>query len=184
MCEHAVVRTPAVQNMSLTPSGMPASRPPSPRAIAASARAAISRARSGVSSTKALSARPSITAAICASTSSAAENARLRRNPSDSARVSEVSSLIRPASPRSRSAALHSLPLLQGEGWGGGPLTRHEARARRSLLTPPPPPAYASREQSPLPQSLGRDDAGARFHRGEPQPIHLAGQAHHTAFGG
>ena len=30
MCEHAVVRTPAVQNISLMPSGSPSSAPPSP----------------------------------------------------------------------------------------------------------------------------------------------------------
>ena len=39
MCEHAVVRTPAVQNKSFTPSGSPSSEPPSPFASRASARA-------------------------------------------------------------------------------------------------------------------------------------------------
>src|SRR5215831_17334919 len=136
MCEQAVVRTPAVQNMSLTPRGTPASGPPSPRAKAASARAAISRARSGVSRTNALSARAPATAAIWASVSSLAENSRLRRDRSDSARESDVSSLIRPASPRRQSAAAQcSLPPPQGECCatrianyraGGWLLTRHE----------------------------------------------------------
>src|SRR5690349_12492046 len=49
--EHAVVRTSLVANRSLIPNGMPASGPPSPLAILASAACAISRALSGVSST-------------------------------------------------------------------------------------------------------------------------------------
>src|SRR5215475_10168920 len=57
ICEHAVVRTPSVQNRSLMPSGRPSSEPPSPFASRASEACAISRARSGVSSTKALTAR-------------------------------------------------------------------------------------------------------------------------------
>src|SRR5262252_4863549 len=94
MCEHAVVRTPRVANMSLTPSGRPASGPPSPFASAASARRAISWACPGVSSTKALSAWACPTAATWALVSSAAENSRLRRRSRACARVSEVSSLI------------------------------------------------------------------------------------------
>ena len=74
MCEHAVVRTPAVQNKSLMPSGTPSSGPPSPFASRASDARAMSRARSGVSSTKALSARAFAIAARCASASSVAEN--------------------------------------------------------------------------------------------------------------
>src|SRR5690349_20390621 len=49
MREHAVVRTPLVQNRSLMPNGMPSSRPPSPFASRASDAFAIARACSGVS---------------------------------------------------------------------------------------------------------------------------------------
>src|SRR5215468_5720739 len=55
--EQAVVRKPLVANRSLTPRGMPASGPPAPLAMTASLARAMSRACSGVSSTKALSAR-------------------------------------------------------------------------------------------------------------------------------
>src|SRR5580700_472664 len=79
MCEHAVVRTPSVQNKSLMPSGRPSSGPPCPFAICASDARAISSARSGVSSTKALSARALSIAARCDSASSVAENSLLRR---------------------------------------------------------------------------------------------------------
>ena len=51
MREHAVVRTPSVQNRSLTPIGMPSSGPASPRESRTSASAAWARACSGVSST-------------------------------------------------------------------------------------------------------------------------------------
>src|SRR5208283_1606024 len=95
ICEHAVVRTPSVQKRSLMPSGSPSSGPPSPFASRASAVRAMARARSGVSNTKALSARACSTAARCASTSSVAENS-LRRSASRAcAKVSEVSSVIR-----------------------------------------------------------------------------------------
>src|SRR3984885_6250375 len=95
MCEHAVVRTPSVQNKSLMPSGRPSSGPPCPCASRASDARAMSCARSGVSSTKALSARASAMAARCASVSSLAENC-LARSPSRAcASVSAVRSLIR-----------------------------------------------------------------------------------------
>src|ERR1700734_243784 len=95
MCEHAVVRTPSVQNKSLMPSGKPSSGPPCPFASRASDARAMSRARSGVSSTKALSARASAMAARCASASSIAENSLLRRPSRACASVSAVRSVIR-----------------------------------------------------------------------------------------
>src|SRR5882757_3824801 len=55
--EHAVVRTSFVANRYLIPRGMPASGPPSPFAILTSISRAMARAFSGVSITKALSAR-------------------------------------------------------------------------------------------------------------------------------
>ncbi len=87
---------PVVQNKSLMPSGRPSSGPPSPFANRASDARAMSRARSGVSSTKALSARAFSMAARCASASSSAENpfCATRRAPAPS--VSAVRSLIRP----------------------------------------------------------------------------------------
>ena len=51
MCEQAVVRTPAVQNISLMPSGMTCERAGLALGERASAACAMSRARSGVSST-------------------------------------------------------------------------------------------------------------------------------------
>src|SRR5580692_2286070 len=95
MCEHAVVRAPSVQNKSLMPSGKPSSGPPCPFAICASDARAMSRARSGVSSTKALSARALSIAARCASANSAAENSLLRRPSRACASVSAVRSVIR-----------------------------------------------------------------------------------------
>src|SRR5262249_35191771 len=86
---HAVVRTPLVQNMSFTAIGMPSSGSVSPAASRASAALAISRARSGVSSTKALSPRARSMAARCASASSTAVNS-LRRNPSCAAAMVSV----------------------------------------------------------------------------------------------
>src|SRR5580704_2512604 len=95
MCEHAVVRTPSVQNKSLMPSGRPSSGPPCPFAICASDARAMSRARCGVSSTKALSARALSIAARCDSASSVAENSLLRRPSRACASVSAVRSVIR-----------------------------------------------------------------------------------------
>src|SRR5580704_12338662 len=95
MCEHAVVRTPSVQNKSLMLSGRPSSGPPCPFAICASDARALSRARSGVSSTKALSARALAMAARCASVSSLAENCLARRPSRACASVSAVRSVIR-----------------------------------------------------------------------------------------
>src|SRR3984893_9610591 len=95
MCEHAVVRTPSVQNKSLMPSGRPSSEPPCPFASRSSESPAILRASSGVSSTKALSARARSIAVRCASASSIAENCFLRRPPRACASVSAVRSVIR-----------------------------------------------------------------------------------------
>src|SRR5580658_4249968 len=95
MCEQAVVRTPSVQNKSLMPSGSPSRAPPCPFAIRASELPAILRASSGVSSTKALSARALAMAARCASVSSLAENCLARRPSRACASVSAVRSVIR-----------------------------------------------------------------------------------------
>src|SRR5580704_1957675 len=95
MCEHAVVRTPSVQNKSLIPSGRPSSGPPRPLASRLSELPAILRASSGVSSTKALSARALAMAARCASVSSLAENCLARRPSRACASVSAVRSVIR-----------------------------------------------------------------------------------------
>src|SRR6266567_7110008 len=92
--EHAVVRTSLVANRSLIPSGMPASGPPSPVAILASIARAMARARSGVSSTKALSARAASIAARCASVSSSEVKDLLARPFLASAIVSDVKSVI------------------------------------------------------------------------------------------
>src|ERR1700682_1488650 len=93
MCEHAVERTPSVQNMSLMASGMPSSGPALPAAMRASEAFAIALARSGVSSTKALSARAFSIAATWASASSTAEKDFFFSPSRASAKVSEVSSL-------------------------------------------------------------------------------------------
>src|SRR5580700_4151154 len=95
MCEQAVVRTAVVQNKSLMPSGRPSKTPPCPFASRSSELPAILRASSGVSSTKALSARARSMAARCASVSSPAENCLARRPSRACASVSAVRSLIR-----------------------------------------------------------------------------------------
>src|ERR1700722_11349028 len=95
MCEQAVVRTAVVQNKSLMPSGRPSKTPPCPFASRSSELPAILRASSGVSSTKALSARARSMAARCASVSSLAENCLARRPSRACASVSAVRSLIR-----------------------------------------------------------------------------------------
>src|SRR5580700_4927718 len=95
MCEQAVARTSAVQNKSLMPSGSPSRAPPCPFASRSSESPAILRASSGVSSTKALSARARSMAARCASVSSLAENCLARRPSRACASVSAVRSVIR-----------------------------------------------------------------------------------------
>src|SRR5437660_4046614 len=92
--EQAVVRTSLVAKRSLIPSGMPASGPPSPLAILASAACAIARALSGVSSTKALSERAASIAARCASVSSRDVKDFFARPSRASAIVIDVNSVI------------------------------------------------------------------------------------------
>src|SRR5882757_7111563 len=92
--EHAVVRKSLVANRSLMPSGMPASGPPSPLAILASAACAMARAWSGVSSTNAFSARAASIATRWASVSSRALNDLPARPSLASALVNEVKSVI------------------------------------------------------------------------------------------
>src|SRR5664280_44879 len=94
MCEHAVVRTPSVQNRSLTASGMPSSGPALPAWMRASDAFAMARARSGVSSTNALSARAFSIARTCASANSTAEKSFFFSPSRAAANVSEVSSLM------------------------------------------------------------------------------------------
>src|SRR5512139_641052 len=93
MCEHAVERTPAVQNMSLIASGIPSSGPALPDAMRASEAFAMPAARSGVSSTKALSARAFSIAAMCAVASSPAEKDFFFSPSRASAKLSDVSSV-------------------------------------------------------------------------------------------
>src|SRR6266581_1717478 len=87
----AVVRTPAVQNMSFTAIGMPSSARAAPAASRASAAFAMARAASGVSSTKALRLRARSIAERCASVSSAALNSL----PASPARASAMVSVVR-----------------------------------------------------------------------------------------
>src|SRR5882757_6443072 len=92
--EPAVERTPLVQNRSLMPSGAPSSRPAEPLARRASEALAISMACSGVSRTKALSARAASTASTWAWVSSTDENDFDARPSRAAFSVREVSALI------------------------------------------------------------------------------------------
>src|SRR4029453_7789648 len=92
-CEHAVERTSAVQNMSLTASGIPSSGPAFFCAMRASEAFAISAARSGVSSTNGLSALAPSIEFWCARANSTAENDFLFSPSRASAKVSEVKSV-------------------------------------------------------------------------------------------
>ena len=147
MREHAVVRTSLVANMSLMPSARPSSGRASPARRRASAAAAIARACSGVSSTKALSSRAFSMAARCASASSTEENSRLRRRSRASASVRDVSSLIRPdyrrktRQRRARHAADRILrtsgPRRRPPAWAGaGPLQADRPWSRRGASLP------------------------------------------------
>src|SRR4051812_9388729 len=91
--EPAVVTVPLVQNRSLMPSGTPSSRPASPAATRASATAAMAMARSGVSSTNALSARALSIASTWAFVSSVEEKRRLLMPSRASASVRSVRSV-------------------------------------------------------------------------------------------
>src|SRR5664279_2914897 len=93
MCEQAVVRTFAVANKSFTASGMPSSGWALPTAMRASQAFAMAKARSGVSSTKALSTRAFSMAARWASASSTAEKDFFFSPSRASASVSEFKSL-------------------------------------------------------------------------------------------
>src|SRR5580704_7112066 len=143
MCEHAVVRTPSVQNKSLMPSGRPSSGPPCPFAICASDARAMSRARSGVSSTKALSARALSIAARCDSASSVAENSLLRRPSRACASVSAVRSVIR-WSDRHRKMGFWPQDLaphrtLPESARPNRPVSATAAPGNRQTAFPPPP---------------------------------------------
>ena len=93
----ALVAIPAVQNMSFTAIGIPSNRRASPRAIRTSAAAAMLRARSGVSITKALSARARWIADKCASASSTALNSFF----ASAARASATVRVVRSVMPQS-----------------------------------------------------------------------------------
>src|SRR5579872_7404114 len=158
--EPAVVRTSLVANRSLMPSGMPASGPPSPLAILASASRAISRARSGVSSTNALSTRAASIAERCASVSSSAVKDLLARPWRACASVSDVKSVIY---------------------WGRG-CRRTETRSyrwqdhRSAFHRAPRLPLPAHRAPHPSPCRDRRPCPGAPWHRDIPyrrgRPFH------------
>src|SRR5262249_42086468 len=93
ICEQAVERASAVQNMSFTASGIPSSGPALPCARRASEAFAMSAAWSGVSSTNALSARAFSIEVWCAAVNSAAEKDFFFNPSRASAKVSDVSSL-------------------------------------------------------------------------------------------
>src|SRR5262245_38046763 len=123
MCEHAVERTPAVQNMSLMASGTPSSGPASPDAMRASDAFAMVTARSGVSSTNALSGRAFSIAATCAAVSSAAEKDFFFSPSRASAKLNDVNSVTVLARPPfvarvvPGSAPLHWRPACK-QSWG------------------------------------------------------------------
>src|SRR5262245_32677528 len=128
MCEQAVERTPAVQNMSFTASGIPSSGPPLPCAIRVSDAFAIAVARSGVSSTKTLSTRAFSIEAWCAAANSTAEKDFFFSPSRASANVSDVSSLTARLISGSRHVATFT------HGWFTG-LARESGR-RRPLSCP------------------------------------------------
>src|SRR6185295_6590489 len=99
MCEQAVERTSAVQNRSLMASGIPSSTPALPAAMRASEALAISAARSGVSSTNALSERAFSIAEMCAVTNSPAEKDFFFSPSRASAKLSDVNSVTVSAHP-------------------------------------------------------------------------------------
>src|SRR6266700_1918037 len=152
--EHAVVRTSLVANRSLIPSGMPASGPPSPLAILASTARAMSRARSGVSITKTLSARAASIASRCASVSSSDVKDLFARPALASARVNDVKSVIYRPDCRRTATAFCRWP---GRRFFGRPCRRLRAdRARR------PSPC---RDRRPCPDAPSRRDSSCRPHR-------------------
>src|SRR4029078_10570405 len=110
MCEHAVERIPAVQNMSLMASGMPSSGPELPDAMRASDAFAISAARSGVSSTNALSGCAFSIAETCAAVSSPAEKDFFFSPSRASAKLNDVNSVTALAHPAFVARAVPDLP--------------------------------------------------------------------------
>src|SRR5665213_1591462 len=156
--EHAVVRTPLVANRSLIPSGMPPSGPPSPLAILASASRAMARARSGVSSTKALSARAASIALRCASVSSSDVKDFAARPFLASASVSAVKSVIyRPGCRRTVTASCR---------WPDRRAGERPCRPPRAGRERHPSPC---RDRRPCPAAPSRRDSSYRprrpFHR-------------------
>src|SRR5580700_1882220 len=143
MCEHAVARTPSVQNKSLMPSGRPSSGPPCPFASRASDARAMSRARFGVSSTKALSTRALSMAVRCASASSAAENCLARRPSRACASVGAVRSLIRWSDRHTKMGfwpqALPPYRALPASARPNRPASAMAAPGNRQTAFPPPP---------------------------------------------
>src|ERR1700722_7070 len=142
MCEQAVVRTAVVQNKSLMPSGRPSKTPPCPFASRSSELPAILVASSGVSSTKALSARARSMAARCASVSSLAENCLARRPSRACASVSAVRSLIRWSDRHTKTGfwpqALPPYRTLPASAHPNRPATAMAASGNRQTAFPPP----------------------------------------------
>src|SRR5580700_3465061 len=161
MCEHAVARTPSVQNKSLMPSGRPSSGPPCPFASRASDARAMSRARFGVSSTKALSTRALSMAVRCASASSAAENCLARRPSRACASVGAVRSLIRWSDRHTKKGfwpqALPPYRALPASARPNRPASATAAPGNRQTAFPPP----LDRRGSAIPCSR---DKRARWH--------------------
>src|SRR5665213_311966 len=154
--EHAVVRTSLVANRSLIPSGMPPSGPPSPLAILASAACAMARAWSGVSSTKALSARAASIAPRWASVSSSEVKDFFARPWRASAIVNDVKSVIyQPGCRRTETASCR---------WPD----RHGAPCRRPRADRARHPSPC-RDRRPCPRAPGRRGNSCRpdrpFHR-------------------
>src|SRR5262245_5796861 len=132
MCEHAVERTPAVQNISLIASGTPSSGLASPDLMRASDAFAMAAARSGVSSTNALSGRAFSIADTCAAVSSAAEKDFFFSPSRASAKLNDVNSLTVLAHP----------PFVAGVG----PLHQRLAHTQRSI-----PQRWPSSSRRPAP---------------------------------
>src|SRR4029079_16111802 len=122
MCEHAVERMPAVQNMSLIASGMPSSGPALPDAIRASDALAISVARSGVSNTNALSGRAFSIAKRYAAASSRTEKDFFFTPSPSSAKLNDVNSVTELARP----------PFVARVVPDSGPLLQRPARTQRT----------------------------------------------------
>src|SRR6202035_5700973 len=154
--EQAVVRTSLVANRSLIPSGIPASGPPSPFAIFASTSRAMARARSGVSSTNALSARAASIAERCASVSSSDVKDFFARPLLASASVSDVKSVIYQPGCRRTETASCRWPDRRAIFWHSPCRRLRAGPARR------PSPCRGRR---PCPGAPSRRDSSYRPHR-------------------